>query len=61
MKKIFLKLHILQEKTLNVFIFCLNIKFKQEISTEGKVVFFLILLSCVICANILYKWKFKDG
>lgn len=61
MKKVFLKLHILQEKTPNVFIFCLNIKFKQEISTEGKIVFFLILLYCVVCANILYEWKFRGG
>ena len=44
MKNFFLKLHILQEKIPNVFIFCLNIKFKQGVCTEGKNGFWFSLI-----------------
>lgn len=50
MKNFFLKLHILQEKIPNVFIFCLNIKFKEGVSIEGKNCFWLSLI--VWCIQI---------
>lgn len=49
MKKPFLKLHIVQEKTPKCFYSLFEYRIKQEVSVEGKIIFLLILFYCNLC------------